>query len=76
MLVTWIINTAFILQDAHNPEAEASYINKHREDIGRLQAEMDGLVSSRIQQLDQEHSILEYVRDKASLCCDQAKVMY
>jgi len=35
---------------------------------------MDGLISSRIQLLDQEHSVLEYVRDKASLCCDQAKV--
>ena len=39
-----------------------------------LQAEMDGHVSTQIQLMDQEHCLLEYIRDKANLCCEQAKV--
>lgn len=40
-----------------------------------LQTEMDGYLSSRVQLLDQEHCLLDYIRDKANLCCEQAKVM-
>ena len=39
-----------------------------------LQAELDSHMSSRVQQMDQEHCLLDYVRDKADLCCEQAKV--
>ena len=63
-------------QDAQNPEAEASFRDKHREAIAMLQAEMDGHVSSRIQLMDQEHCLLDYIRDKANLCCEQAKVLH
>ena len=41
-----------------------------------LQTEMDGYLSTRVQLLDQEHCLLDYIRDKANLCCEQAKVKH
>ncbi|CAH1270800.1 Hypp4441 [Branchiostoma lanceolatum] len=60
-------------QGAMNPDAEATVLQRYRQAKSRLQAELQDQILSRSENLDEEHSSLEYVREKAELLGLEAK---
>jgi len=61
-------------QGALNPEAEAAVTDRFQQAKARLRGELQDQLQSRSEQLDEEHSGLEYVRNKAEISALEAKV--
>ena len=57
-----------------NPEAEAAVTDRFLQAKARLRSELEDQLQSRSEQLDEEHSGLEYVRNKAEISALEAKV--
>lgn len=57
-----------------NPEAEAAVTDRFQQAKARLRGELQDQLQSRTEQLDEEHSGLEYVRNKAEISALEAKV--
>lgn len=57
-----------------NPEAEAAVTERFQQSKARLRNELQDQLQSRMEQLDEEHSTLEYVRNKAEISALEAKV--
>lgn len=57
-----------------NPEAEAAVTDRFQQAKARLRGELQDQLQSRSEQLDEEHSGLEYVRNKAEISTIEAKV--
>lgn len=64
----------FFFQGALNPEAEAAVTDRFQRAKARLRGELQDQLQSRTEQLDEEHSGLEYVRNKAEISALEAKV--
>ena len=67
-------STLLCFQGALNPEAEAAVTERFQQSKARLRAELQDQLQSRMEQLDEEHSTLEYVRNKAEISALEAKV--
>ena len=65
---------AFFPQGALNPEAEGAVTDRFQQAKARLRGELHDQLQSRSEQLDEEHSGLEYVRNKAEISALEAKV--
>ena len=61
-------------QGALNPEAESAVTERFQQAKARLRGELQDQLQSRTEQLDEEHSTLEYVRNKAEISALEAKV--
>lgn len=57
-----------------NPEAEGAVTDRFQQAKARLRGELHDQLQSRSEQLDEEHSGLEYVRNKAEISALEAKV--
>ena len=66
----------FCFQGALNPEAEAAVTDRFQQAKARLRGELQDQLQSRTEQLDEEHSALEYVRNKAEISALEAKVIH
>lgn len=66
--------TFFLFQGALNPEAEAAVTDRFQQAKARLRSELQDQLQSRTEQLDEQHSGLEYVRNKAEISALEAKV--
>lgn len=64
----------FIL-GGNNPDAENVQRQRYRQAKDRMLAELQGQIMSRVEQLDEAHSALEYARQRSELCCQEAKVV-
>lgn len=64
----------FLIQGALNPEAEAAVTDRFQQGKARLRGELQDQLQSRTEQLDEQHSGLEYVRNKAEISALEAKV--
>lgn len=64
----------FLFQGALNPEAEAAVTDRFQQGKARLRGELQDQLQSRTEQLDEQHSGLEYVRNKAEISALEAKV--
>lgn len=62
------------LQGALNPEAEAAVTERFHVIKERLRDELHDQLQNRSEQLDEEHSGLEYTRHKAEISALEAKV--
>ncbi|XP_013391352.1 uncharacterized protein LOC106159584 [Lingula anatina] len=63
------------LEGAMNPDAENVVRQRHVQAKARLQAELYDQIMNRSEQLDQQHSSLEYTRERNELLCQEAKVV-
>ncbi|XP_070551144.1 golgin subfamily A member 6-like protein 25 isoform X1 [Ptychodera flava] len=63
------------LQDAMNPDAEATVLQRYKQTKARLQAELQDQLLTRTEQLDEDHSALEYARERSELLGLEAKVV-
>ena len=62
------------LQGALNPDAEEAVTERFKISKARLRAELGDQLQSRFERLDETHESLEYIREKAELCANEAKV--
>ena len=76
MKVTLRSFVAHSSQGALNPEAEAAVTERFQQAKARLRGELQDQLQSRTEQLDEEHSTLEYVRNKAEISALEAKVTW
>lgn len=63
-------------QGALNPEAEAAVTERFQQIKARLRGELHDQLLSRLENMDEEHSELEYIRTKAEISALEAKVSY
>ena len=61
-------------QGALNPDAEEAVTERFKISKARLRAELGDQLQSRFERLDETHESLEYIREKAELCANEAKV--
>ena len=57
-----------------NPDAEETVNKRFKNAKSRLQNELENQLQSKIENLDEQHKSLEYIREKAELCAGEAKV--
>ena len=57
-----------------NPDAEAATMVRYRLAKSRLQAELKDQLLTRMENLDEDHSALEYTRERSELLSLEAKV--
>ena len=57
-----------------NPDAQATVMNRHKQAKARLQGELQDQLLTRIESLDEDHSALQYARERTELLSLEAKV--
>ena len=63
------------LEGAMNPEAEITATQRYKQAKARLQGELRDQLRTRIENVDEQHSALEYAREFSELCAAEAKVV-
>ena len=63
------------LEGAMNPEAEVTATQRYKQAKARLQGELRDQLRTRIENVDEQHSSLEYAREFSELCLAEAKVV-
>ena len=63
------------LEGAMNPEAEMTATQRYKQAKARLQGELRDQLRTRIENVDEQHSALEYAREFSELCLAEAKVV-
>ena len=63
------------LEGAMNPEAEVTATQRYKQAKARLQGELRDQLRTRIENIDEQHSSLEYAREFSELCLAEAKVV-
>ncbi|KAH3750553.1 hypothetical protein DPMN_185080 [Dreissena polymorpha] len=63
------------LRGGDNDEAEHVQNQRYRQAKDRLLAELQDQIITRVENLDEAHSALEYARQRSELCCQEAKVV-
>lgn len=57
-----------------NPDAEETVNKRFKNAKSRLQNELQDQLQCKIESLDEHHETLEYIREKAEMCANEAKV--
>ncbi|XP_062603182.1 uncharacterized protein LOC134264959 [Saccostrea cucullata] len=63
------------LEGAMNPDAENTTLQRYKQAKMRLQAELRDSLMTRIENVDEAHSTLEYARERSELCATEAKTV-
>ena len=63
------------LDGAMNPDAEAVVRQRHLQAKRRLQAELKDHLQTKLETLDEDHSALEYARQRSELLAEEAKAV-
>ena len=63
------------LEDSLNPEAQRTVRQRYDHARGRLQSELKDQILSKMEALDEDHSALEYARQRAQLLTLEAKAI-
>ena len=66
--------TLILISDHGNADGDNAVLMRYRQAKDRLLAELQGQIVTRMEHLDSAHSALEYARERAELCCQEAKV--
>ena len=69
------MNGILLSSGGSNSDAENVQRQRYRQAKDRMLAELQGQILTRVEQLDEAHSALEYARQRSELCCQEAKVV-